>query len=104
MDNLLLRRFGFPLLEDTEKRPKKAKKRRIRENEAMLTRSEVEAAWEHVYIKLGKVSLKTLCSYLDAIPSDIVRLLPRNLIVDKNNNVVDKGITPKSVRPPALAA
>lgn len=66
---------------------------RIYEIVSQLSRSEVQAAWEELFVKLGRVDLDELSNWLMAEPKTVERALPSHLIIDKFGNVVDKGLT-----------
>lgn len=74
----------------------------IRERRNAVTKTEVEQTWEDLRLELGQVSLEDLASWLGAPPEDVKKVLHQtHLIVDKNGDVVERGI---STPPQQLAA
>ena len=82
----------------------------IRESRYEVTPQEVLTTWEDLQLSSmqnrrkgdpngitpGVVSLEELCSWLSAPEAHIRRALPKvGLLVDRNGNVVERGLTPK---------
>jgi len=65
-----------------------------------LTPQEVLTTYEDLYVSNnGQVSLEALASFLQSHPEDLKAMMPKaGLIVDRNGNVVERGMTPAPMK------